>query len=142
MLRSMLIISAKACSAVVMVEASAVLTTRMPLSVAAARSMLSTPTPARAMIFRSPGFSSTFAVTLIPERTIIAWMPPPASNCPYSSSDSPGLLSSSASGWASIQSSPSLASLSAARIVNVWVAVAVVMSASLFRSVGVISYAL
>ena len=44
----------------------------MPLAVAASRSMLSTPTPARAIALRLPGFSSTLAVTFAPERTIIA----------------------------------------------------------------------
>ena len=114
--RIIAISSVKACSAVVIVEASAVLTTRMPFAVAAARSMLSTPTPARAMTWRSPGSASTSAVTSMPERTIIACTPPRLSSSAYSPSLSPGRSSSSASSCERIQSSPSGASLSAARM--------------------------
>src|SRR3954469_25813959 len=71
-LRGRGIIRATACSAVDSVEASAVLRTRMPLEVAASRSMLSTPTPARAIALSLPGLARTFAVALTPERTTIA----------------------------------------------------------------------
>ena len=50
-----------------------VLMTRMPFSVAALTSMLSTPTPARPMIFRLPGLASVSALILLAERTPTPW---------------------------------------------------------------------
>ena len=52
------------CSAVLTVLPPGVFMTTMPLRVAAATSMLSTPTPARTMARSLPGFSSSSAVTL------------------------------------------------------------------------------
>ena len=50
-----------------------VLMTRMPFSVAALTSMLSTPTPARPMILRLPGLASVSALILLAERTPTPW---------------------------------------------------------------------
>ena len=61
MLRAKAIIRAKACSAVVIVLADAEFITAMPKRVAASRSMLSTPTPARATaLSREPGIVMAF----------------------------------------------------------------------------------
>ena len=60
------------CSATVIVVDSGALTTMIPFSVAAATSMLSTPTPALAMIFRFSAFSITSLVTLVLLLTRIA----------------------------------------------------------------------
>ena len=57
------------------------------LAVAAARSMLSIPTPARPTTISSSAASSTSAVTLVAERTINAWKPLTASSS--SSGDRP-----------------------------------------------------
>ena len=56
--------SAKACSAAAMVLPRGAFTTTMPRSVAASRSTLSTPVPARAMIWRRPALERAAAVDL------------------------------------------------------------------------------
>ena len=58
------------CSAVLTVLPPGVFMTTMPLRVAAATSMLSTPTPARTMARSLPGFSSSSAVMVVPLRTM------------------------------------------------------------------------
>ena len=59
------------CSATVMEVDSGELTTIIPFSVAASKSMLSTPTPALAIIFKLSAFSITSLVTLVLLLTII-----------------------------------------------------------------------
>ena len=56
---------AMVCSAVLTVLPPGVFMTTMPLRVAAATSMLSTPTPARTMARSLPGFSSSAAVMCV-----------------------------------------------------------------------------
>ena len=63
MWRARAIIMATVCSAVEMVLPPGVFMTTMPRRVAAATSILSTPTPARTMARSLPGFSSSLAVT-------------------------------------------------------------------------------
>ena len=70
--RAMAIIMAKVCSVAAMVLPPGELITIMPLSVAAATSILSTPTPARPIIFKFLAAAITSAVTLEAERTIRA----------------------------------------------------------------------
>ena len=69
MLRASESISAKACSAVEIVLPLGVFITTTPWSVAAPRSMLSTPTPARPMALRFFAAAKTSAVTFVSERT-------------------------------------------------------------------------
>ena len=57
------------CSAVLKVLASGVFITTIPLRVAAATSMLSTPTPPRTITLSLPGFSIRSAVMRVPLRT-------------------------------------------------------------------------
>jgi hypothetical protein len=61
--------SAMACSAVVMALPNGVFMTTTPRAVAAAKSMLSTPMPARPMTLRRSAAASTGWVTLVAERT-------------------------------------------------------------------------
>ena len=63
-------IKARVCSAALKVLPPGVFITRTPFLVASGMSMLSTPTPARAMAFKLPGFAKTLAVTLVPLRII------------------------------------------------------------------------
>jgi hypothetical protein len=65
-------IMASACSAAAMVLPSGELTTTMPRRVAVGTSTLSTPTPARPMIFNCLPASMTAWVTWVPERIIRA----------------------------------------------------------------------
>src|ERR1051325_8661833 len=81
MWRARAIKSVMVCSAVLTVLPPGVFMTTMPLRVAAATSMLSTPTPARTMARSLPGFSRSWAVTRVPERTIM-----PAAACSASKS--------------------------------------------------------
>ena len=116
-LRARLIISASACSAVDSVDASAVFMTSTPLAVAAARSMLSTPTPARAIARIRPGFSSTFdtAGFFTPDRTIIASYSPAIA----ASSSAPNpTFTSNGTPAPRRYSNPSSANSSATRIFN------------------------
>ena len=65
--------SAMPCSAAATVLAVGALTTSTPASVAATRSTLSMPTPARPTVFRRPApAANTSLVTLVAERTISA----------------------------------------------------------------------
>lgn len=65
-------IIAKACSAAAIVLPSGELTTSTPRWVAASTSTLSTPTPARPMIFNRVAASMMAAVTWVPERIMRA----------------------------------------------------------------------
>ena len=60
------------CSAAATEFPPGVLTTTTPARVAASRSMLSTPVPARPITRSFPGFFNTSAVTLVAERTTSA----------------------------------------------------------------------
>ena len=71
-LRASASIRANASSAVAIVLPPGEFMTRTPCRVAAARSMLSTPTPARPMTFRRLAASMTSAVICVPLRTRIA----------------------------------------------------------------------
>ena len=62
-------ISAKACSATLTALPPGVFSTSTPRRVAASRSMLSTPTPARPTTFSLGAASSSSAVTFVPERS-------------------------------------------------------------------------
>jgi hypothetical protein len=62
-------IIAMACSAVVMELPKGVFITTIPRAEAAARSILSTPMPARPMTLRLSAFSSSAAVAFVAERT-------------------------------------------------------------------------
>ena len=62
-------ISASACSAVVIELPKGVFMTMTPRRVASATSTLSTPMPARPITFSRPAAPSSFAVTLVAERT-------------------------------------------------------------------------
>ena len=64
----MAIIIAMVCSVAAMVLPSGVLSTTMPLAVAAGISILSTPTPARPITFKRVEASITSFVTLVMER--------------------------------------------------------------------------
>ena len=64
--------SAMVCSAALMMFEVGALHTITPRSVAASRSIVSTPTPARPMIFRLSAASMTRRVTGVAERTTIA----------------------------------------------------------------------
>ena len=70
--RAIASIIAKLCSVAALVLPPGELITTMPLAVAAATSILSTPTPARPIIFKFLAASITSAVTLEAERTINA----------------------------------------------------------------------
>ena len=58
-----------ACSAVVMALPNGVFMTMMPRAVAALRSTLSTPIPARPITLSRSAAATTFSVTLVVERT-------------------------------------------------------------------------
>ena len=73
MLRAQAIISAIVCSAAVSTLLAGALTTMMPRLVAAAKSTLSTPTPARPTTCRLVAASMTSAVTLVAERITRPW---------------------------------------------------------------------
>ena len=81
-------INVNASSAVETVLPSGVFITRMPLAVAAATSILSTPTPARAMPRSFPESSNASAVTFAPLRMIMPSNSPRIA--PSSSGDNPG----------------------------------------------------
>ena len=72
-LRASANISPMASSAAAAALPCGVLMTRTPFSVAALTSMLSTPTPARPMIFSLPGLASMAAVILVAERMPRPW---------------------------------------------------------------------
>ena len=65
--------SARVCSAVVIVFPVGMLITSTPRRVAAATSIVSTPTPARATTCRVGVAASTASVTRVSLRTTIAW---------------------------------------------------------------------
>ena len=73
MLRDSAMSMAMACSAVVMVLPPGVFMTMMPLALAASRSMLSTPMPARPMIFMFVEAAMTSAVTSVALRMTSPW---------------------------------------------------------------------
>ena len=72
MWRAMASIKARVCSATAMALAPGVFITAMPLRVAASRSMLSTPTPARPITRSLWACSSSSALTCTAERTMSA----------------------------------------------------------------------
>ena len=63
-------IKAIVCSAALRVLPPGVFITRIPFLVASGTSILSTPTPARAIAFSLPGLAKTLAVTFVPLRII------------------------------------------------------------------------
>ena len=71
-LRAVASMSAMVCSAADTTLESGALHTMMPRSVAASRSMLSTPTPARPIILSLVPASMTSRVTVVAERTMSA----------------------------------------------------------------------
>ena len=73
MLRASASIRVKACSAVEIVLPLGVFITTTPWSVAAVRSMLSTPTPARPMTLRFFAAANTSGVTFVCDRTTRPW---------------------------------------------------------------------
>ena len=97
--------SAIVCSAAESVLPVGVLTTITPRWVAASRSMLSTPLPARPITCSFEPASITALVTFVPERTISAWQ----SAIAFSSSASLGFSSSMTSASRLSRSMPSCA---------------------------------
>ena len=104
--------SAIVCSAVEIVFPPGVFITTMPRRVAAATSMLSTPTPARTIALSRVWPSRTSAVSCVPERITIPSALSSAWRRPAESSASLVLTTTSTPGSARSLASPSSASLS------------------------------